>query len=301
MNRSTSISASGGEAAPAGVDSVGVLTYHAIAERPADLAAWEPGARLYVFTLDELCGHLDHLAAAGFATVSMADLIRWHRGDGELPPRPVVVSFDDGHRSNATLAAPALAERGQRATFFVTAARVGHGHCVTWPQLAAMRQAGMEIGSHTLTHPCPSTLSDEELRYELVESKSVLEQGLDAPVGFAASPTGYDHPSFGALAREAGYLAALQGVIGRNTRRTDIYALRRFVLKRSHGPETFRRLVDPASRAYVPLRVKQAARNAVRRLLGVRGYEAIRRRLLGAAGEGARPANSDGGTGHDRG
>jgi len=264
---------------------VAVLTYHAVVEAPEALDAWEPGARLYVFTLDELRQQLDHLAAEGFTTVAMRDLIRWHGGEGELPERPIVVSFDDGHRSNAALAAPALAERGQRAIFFVTAARVGHGEHVTWPELLAMREAGMEIGSHTLTHPCPSTLTDDQLRHELVESKSVLEQGLDAPVEFVASPTGYDHPRFGALAREAGYRAALQGVIGRNTRRTDPHALRRFVLKRSHGFETFCALVDPRSRAYVPMRIKQAARNAVRRVLGVRGYEAIRRRLL-AGGNG---------------
>lgn len=270
----------------AAVDSVAVLTYHAIVERPEALDAWEPGARLYVFTLDELRQHLDHLADEGVTTVSMSDLVAWHAGEGELPERPIVVSFDDGHGSNATLAAPALADRGQRAIFFVTAARVGHGPHVTWPQLVAMREAGMEIGSHTLTHPCPSTLDDRELRYELVESKSVLEQGLAAPVEFVASPTGYDHPRFGPLAREAGYRAALQGVIGRNTPKTDRYALKRFVLKRSHGFETFCCLVDPRSKVHVPMRIKQAARNAVRLLLGVRGYEAIRRRLL-ADGDGS--------------
>ena len=267
------------------VDSVAVLTWHAIVERPEDLDAWDPGARLYVFTLDELCQHLDHLAAEGFATVPMSDFIRWHRGEGELPERPIVLSFDDGHRSNAALATPALAERGQRAIFFVTAGRVGHGDSVTWPQLADMVAAGMEIGSHTLTHPCPSTLNDDELRCELVESKSVLEQGLDAPIAFIASPTGYDHPRFGALAREAGYQAALQGIIGRNSRTTDPYALKRFVLKRSHGFETFCCLVEPRSRVYVPMRIKQAARNAVRRLIGVRCYEAIRTRLLGGNGK----------------
>jgi peptidoglycan/xylan/chitin deacetylase (PgdA/CDA1 family) len=263
-----------------------VLTYHALVERAQDLAAWEPGARLYVFTRDELCQHLDHLAAEGLTTVSMDDFLRWHGGEGELPERPVVVSFDDGHRSHATVATPALVERGQRAVFFVTAGRVAFGQHVTWPQLLDMRAAGMEIGSHTLTHPCPSTLSPRELRYEVAESKSVLEQGLNAPVEFIASPTGYDHRRFGELAREAGYRAALQGVIGRNTRRTDPFALRRFVLKRSHGFETFCAFVDPRSKAHVPMRIKQAARNVVRRALGVRGYEAIRRRLL-AEGDGS--------------
>jgi peptidoglycan/xylan/chitin deacetylase (PgdA/CDA1 family) len=259
---------------------VAVLTYHALVERPEELDGRAPGTRRYVLTLEEFSRHLGHLAEGGFATVAMADLVRWHEGEAELPERAVVVSFDDGHRSNAELAAPALAERGQRAIFFVTAGRVGCDDSVTWPQLRAMLGQGMEVGSHTLTHRCPSSLSRAELRHELAESKRVLEDGTGAAVDFVASPTGYDNRHFGAVAREVGYRAALQGVIGRNFRSTGRYALRRFVLKRSHDLATFRRLVDPASRAYRRLRAWQAARNAVRRVIGQRGYEALRGLLV---------------------
>ena len=259
-----------------------MLTYHAIVAEPGELDPWPPGARLYVFTLDELRRQLDHLAAEGFTAIAMADFLRWHRGEAELPERAVVLSFDDGHRSNAALAAPALRERGQRAIFFVTAGRVGAEPCATWPQLREMLAQGMEIGSHTLTHPNPSTLGPAELERELAGSKRVLEAGLAAPVDFLASPTGYDSRHFAALARKVGYRAALQGTIGRNRRSTDLFALRRFVLKRSYSFETFCRLVEPASWAHVPLRARQVVRNAARRVLGVRGYELIRRLLLGS-------------------
>lgn len=152
---------------------------------------------------------------------------------------------------------------------------------MSWGDLSSLLEAGMEVGSHSLTHACPSTLSPDALRHELAESKRVLEEGLGAAVDFVSSPTGYDSRRFGPLAREAGYRAALQGVIGLNRRSTGLFALRRFVLKRSMDLDTFRRLVAPGSRAYVPLRIRQAARNAVRRVIGVRGYEALRRLLLG--------------------
>ena len=261
-----------------------VLTYHAIVPTAADLEAWPPGARLYVFTLDEFRRHLDHLAAEGFEAISMERLVQWHAGEADLPARPIVVSFDDGHYSNAELATPALAERDQRAIFFVTAGHIGRSNTVTWEHLKAMLDAGMEIGSHTLTHRAPSTLTPAELEHELAESKRVLEQGTGAAIDYIASPTGYDNRHFARLARQVGYRAAVQGVIGRNSRDTDRFALRRFVLKRSHGFDTFCRLVDPADRTYVRMRTKQAARNAVRRLLGPRGYEAIRRCLLGRSG-----------------
>ena len=275
MSRSTTHSSTG-------ADCVSVLTYHAVVATAPELEAWPPGARLYVFALDELCRQLDHLATEGFETITMAHFAQWHRGEAELPERPVVVSFDDGHRSNAELAVPALSERGQRAIFFVTAGRVGRDDVVTWEHLRAMLDAGMEVGSHTLTHRAPSSLTLAELEHELAESKRVLEEGTGASVDFVASPTGYDNRHFARLARQVGYHAALQGVIGRNRRSTDPFALRRFVLKRSHSFETFCCLVDPRSKVHIPMRIKQAARNAIRRLVGVRAYEAIRCRLLGS-------------------
>jgi len=261
---------------------VPVLTYHAIAARPEDLAAWTPGARLYVVTLDEFVRHLDHLASHGFSTVSMAAFARWLGGAGELPERPVVVSFDDGHASNATLAAPALRERGQRGIFFVTAGRVGRDPSfVTWEQLRQMLADGHEVGSHTLTHPFPAALSPAELEHELAESKRVLEAGLGAAVDFLASPSGYDSRHFARLARQVGYRAALQGRLAPNPRSADPFGLGRFVVKRAHSFDLFTRLIEPGSRAWWPLRRRQALRGAARRLLGPRAYEALRSLLLG--------------------
>ncbi len=283
-----------------------VLTWHALVERVEELGQWPPEARLYVFTIDEFRRQLDHLAAEGFTTVSVADLVRWQAGQAELPEKPILLSFDDGHRSNAELALPELRARDQKAIFFVTAGRIeadstsqipnsrlpapignrkseigNPAAWVTWPDLRALLDAGMEIGSHTLTHRSPSTLSRDALRHELAESRRVLEEGLGAAVDFVASPTGYDSRHFGPLAREVGYRAALQGVIGRNRRSTAPFALRRIVLKRSYGFGLFRRLVDPQDHMHRRLRFAQALRNAARRVLGQRGYEAIRRCLLG--------------------
>ena len=98
---------------------------------------------------------------------------------------------------------------------------------------------------------------------------------------FIASPSGYDSRHFARLARKVGYRAALQGRIQPNRRGANRYALGRFVLKRAHGFALFQRLVEPGSRAWRPLRRRQRVRNAARRILGVRGYEAVRNLLLG--------------------
>jgi peptidoglycan/xylan/chitin deacetylase (PgdA/CDA1 family) len=262
------------------VDSVTVLTYHALAAEAGDLAAWKPGARHYVLTRGEFSSHLDHLAAEGFTTVGLDDFIAWYAGEADLPELPIILTFDDGHASNVSLALPALTGRGMRAAFFLTVGRIGQESTLGWDDIGALRDAGMTIGSHTLTHRMPSTLSTAELEHELAESKRLLEERLGQTVHFVASPTGYDSSHFGRAARQAGYRAALQGAIGRNDRRADLFALRRIVIKRSHDFDLFRRLCDPEDRTYRSLRRRQAVRNLVRRIIGPRGYEAIRRTFL---------------------
>ncbi|HYR95514.1 MAG TPA: polysaccharide deacetylase family protein, partial [Candidatus Binatus sp.] len=63
------------------------------------------------------------------------------------------LTFDDGHASDYTEAFPVLAELGLRATFFVVPTLVDTPGHVTWQQLREMVAGGMEIGSHSLTHP----------------------------------------------------------------------------------------------------------------------------------------------------
>ena len=129
-------------------------------------------------------------------------------------PRAIVLTFDDGHVSNYESALPVLVEHGLTATFFITAGRIGDGTTMTWRQIRALHAAGMEIGSHTVTHRPPSTLDDKALRYELCESRRMLEDGLGAPVVSISSPTGFFNPRMRLIAREAGYQALCFGLAG---------------------------------------------------------------------------------------
>src|SRR5438445_7389547 len=102
-------------------------------------------------------------------------------GTGAVPPA-CVMTFDDGHESNLALALPLLQEFGSRATFFVTVDWIGTSGYLTWPQVRTLADAGMEIGSHSMTHRPPSTLSSAELSVELRESKMRIEDRVGRPV-----------------------------------------------------------------------------------------------------------------------
>lgn len=61
---------------------------------------------------------------------------------------------------------------------------------LTWEQLRIMRDEGLNIGSHTVTHPILTNISHEQLSFELSQSKKVIEQKLDIEVKGVCYPNG---------------------------------------------------------------------------------------------------------------
>lgn len=168
-------------------------------------------------TEDAFAQHLDWLREWGCESVSAADLAAALEGEGSLPERPVIVTFDDGFEDNASRALPLLRERGFTALVFVVAGFMGRRRTfgrgkgealLTHEQIGEMAQAGIEFGSHTLTHPQLIELPEQEARRELAESKSLVEQAAGREVSAFCYPFGELGLREMDLAREAGYRCA---------------------------------------------------------------------------------------------
>lgn len=129
-----------------------------------------------------------------------------------LHPGGVALTFDDGKRDALSTVLPALQKRGMRAAFFVITGLVGTPGYLTWDGVRALERAGMEIGSHTVTHARLADLPDEKVREELVSSKAELEKQLGHPVDLLAYPYNSVRARVRELAREAGYRIAVSGV-----------------------------------------------------------------------------------------
>jgi peptidoglycan/xylan/chitin deacetylase (PgdA/CDA1 family) len=104
--------------------------------------------------------------------------------------RSVVINFDDSHESDYTYAKPILDKYGFKATFFEVCNWIEAGYhdkdiSVTWPEIAAMQQDGMDIESHTMTHPDLNHKSQADLNYEIGQSKQCLENHGFNPTVFA--------------------------------------------------------------------------------------------------------------------
>lgn len=187
-----------------------MLMYHSVvpgAGRPA----WP-----WAVSMQAFCEQLDFLAAEGYATPTMGELVATPELLG--PGRTAVITFDDGYIDNLA-ACDELQRRGMRATWFMVSGSLGKAP--TWPadgrpggrlldaaELRKMQAAGMEIGSHTVTHARLTEVDDDRLRAELVDSKIALENALGTEVGSFAYPYGDWDNRCEMFVKNAGYAAA---------------------------------------------------------------------------------------------
>lgn len=112
----------------------------------------------------------------------------------------VAISFDDGNRSDADVALPALTERGLVASFFPVAGRVGDSWSLSRQGLEELVASGMDIGTHGLNHLPWRGLRGPAARTEIVSPRHLLEDLLGRRVVRTAAPLGrYDRSSLALL------------------------------------------------------------------------------------------------------
>jgi peptidoglycan/xylan/chitin deacetylase (PgdA/CDA1 family) len=191
---------------------VPILLYHSISSDPA------PWIRPFAVTPDAFRGHLDLVTEHGATALTVSAFVgALAHGRDALPARPVLITFDDGFADFHEHALPALVDRKLASTLYVTTGflgrRTGGGEAsgermLDWRQLAEVREAGVEIGGHSHSHPQLDTLRTSRAVAEVVRCKSLLEERLGVPVGSFAYPHGYSGPRVRRLVVEAEYSSA---------------------------------------------------------------------------------------------
>jgi peptidoglycan/xylan/chitin deacetylase (PgdA/CDA1 family) len=117
----------------------------------------------------------------------------------------VVITFDDGNRSDCEIAMPALLERGMRGIFFLTAGHLDEPGYLRTQDVHTLAQSGMVIGNHGMHHRSWRGMTDDDAREELVAARSQLESAAGQTIAVAACPFGrYDRGAVAHLQR-AGY------------------------------------------------------------------------------------------------
>ena len=184
-----------------------VLCYHRLEGKAGGALSIDPG--LFKQQMQEIKDR-------GLAVISMQDFLAWRRGEKTIPPKSVLITIDDGYLSGYEVGFPVLKEFHYPATYFIYTEYVNKGgKSMTWDQLAELRDAGMEIGSHTVSHVDlrhkPSKAPgdyDSWLKNEAETSRQILEEKLGIRVATFAYPYGWNNEKIHAAVRAAGYDAA---------------------------------------------------------------------------------------------
>jgi peptidoglycan/xylan/chitin deacetylase (PgdA/CDA1 family) len=119
--------------------------------------------------------------------------------------KPVMLTFDDGWKNQYQYAYPLLKKYHDSAVFYVYTSTIGDPAFLTWDYVKEMRDGGMVIGSHTLTHPHLKRISDDMLKKEIFDSKKILEEKLGVTIDDFATPYGYSDDRIVSMIKEAGY------------------------------------------------------------------------------------------------
>lgn len=181
-----------------------VLVYHSISS-PA-----EPMAGDIDISRERFEQQLQWLARTG-RVVSLEETLNRTRRDA------IAITFDDGYRDNLTVALPRLEKFSLPMTLFVVAGFVGSDGYLSEAELREIsRHPLITIGSHGLWHRHFNRITLDEARFELTESKRLLEDTIGKPIDLLAWPYGECTAEVEQLAGECGYRAGWAVWQGKN-------------------------------------------------------------------------------------
>lgn len=210
---------------------VPILGYHHIGSPPTGTAhpgLWV-GARL-------LRRQLAALARAGYRAITLDRVWRaWH-GTARLPPRPIVITFDDGYASQARLAGPALRAHRWPGVLNLQVSRLGARGGLSRGQVRGLLRAGWELDAHSITHPDLTRVSSRRLTAEVAGSRQALRAAFGAPVDFFAYPYGHEDARVRAAVRRAGFRGATTTRAKLVDAATDPFALGRVLVPGGRSP-----------------------------------------------------------------
>lgn len=177
--------------------------------------------------LNELCSLLKQ---RGYQTISFQDLFAAVNSGAALPPKPVILTSDDGYQSVYQYAFPIIQSYGFRMTLFLATGYIGSSDgdrrtnsfdsgyptraMLIWPEVAAMASAGWEIQSHGVDHSRLGSMSFDQVLSQLQASKAAIQGTVGGVCNVAAWPSNsFSSTSVSALTA-AGYGAGVAYIGG---------------------------------------------------------------------------------------
>ena len=206
---------------------VPVITYHSI-DNSGSVISTSP----VVFRRQ-----MKHLADGGHCVVSLGELVGSFKTGTRLPAKPVVLTFDDGFGNFYTEAFPVLSEYGLlRYVFLVTdycgkvndwpgnSDEIPRSKLLSWHEVRELDRHGIEIGSHTMTHPDLTRLTANEIEQEIIGSQTEIEDAVGRKAATFAYPFGWKNEMVKRIVANI-FDAACSTELGKVSAASDFYSL----------------------------------------------------------------------------
>lgn len=253
------------------------LMYHEIELPGRPLCQEETGYVRYIVSIGDFKAQMQFLKNSGVAAMSVSEALSDPRYPG------VAITFDDGCETDLTTAGPLLRQLGFNATFYVTVGFLEKRGYLSRRQLRELSDLGLDIGSHSMTHPYLNDLNEEQLTHELQSSKRELEQLTGRPIHHFSCPGGRWNQRVAAKAAQAGYLSVATSRACANSTQTNRFALGRVAVLRGTSLASFQELSK--GHGLWTIRLNDSLRASAKRLLGNSVYDRVRGRLLASKQE----------------
>jgi peptidoglycan/xylan/chitin deacetylase (PgdA/CDA1 family) len=186
---------------------VPILIYHRITEKP------KGAPPLVTMSVRLFRKQMAWLARNGYRPVTLRRVYDAWTGEGTLPPKAIVLSFDDGYADQVRNAAPVLRGYGWPGELNLVSTALYLGDdppatSLTPEMVQGLLDDGWGLESHSVTHPNLTRLWGDKLKRQLVASRARLEELFDVKVDFFCYPGGIYNKRIKLAVRRYGYLAA---------------------------------------------------------------------------------------------
>ena len=182
---------------PAGEIRIPILMYHHV----ADLGK----SSRYSVSPQDFEKQISSLRSWGYTAISLSQLVQTIEQGGDLPVKPVAITFDDGYRDLYQNALPIMERYGYTGTAYVIVKYIGGGGYMNTKQLKELVDRGWEVGSHSQTHANLRKIKSQLVENEIFNSRQALEEMLSIPVLSFSYPYGSANPTLLKLVQQAGY------------------------------------------------------------------------------------------------
>ena len=184
---------------------------------------------------------LQYLRQQGYESITLNDLVLHLTRGTPLPPKPIILTFDDGYIDAYIHAFPLLKHFGFSGTFFLISAPVDANNpdFLSWDHVLEMHQAGMRFEPHSYDHPDMRNRGFQFVVFQILAPKEAIEARTGEPCHFFAYPSGrYDDYVIEVL-RSADYWGGVLTAQGATHSSGDIFTLRRVRVQGADGLDDF--------------------------------------------------------------